>query len=66
MTALLLEPASDWTGQTYEERLILCAEALHTHGRMSDRIYNQVTSNLRADANRARAHRMACRGKAVS
>lgn len=63
MTALLLEPATDWTGQTYEERLILCAEALHVHGRLNARLYNQITSALRADANKARSHRAAFRRK---
>lgn len=50
MTALLLEPTTDWTGQTYEERLLLCAETLFFHGLIKDRTYHHATAQLRARA----------------
>lgn len=50
MTISVLEPATDWTGQSYEERLRLCAETLFIHGLIKDRTYNHVTAQVRARA----------------
>lgn len=54
MKPFLLQPATDWTGQTHEERLLLCLEALYTHQLINSRIFNQATTKLRgrADAQR--------------
>lgn len=54
MRFLYLEPANDWTGQTVEERLRLCAETLYAHQLINARRFNQVTSgvSLRADRQR--------------
>lgn len=59
-TALLPEPATDWTGQTYEERLILCAETLFVHGLIGAPAHAHITRRLRAGADRQREHRARC------
>lgn len=54
MRFLLLEPAVDWTGQTVEERLRLCAETLLAHHKIKPRHYNQITSGITASGDRQR------------
>ncbi|GGZ02422.1 hypothetical protein ACFSTD_09615 [Novosphingobium colocasiae] len=57
MTVQLTELATDWTGQTYEERLHLCAETLFFHGLLKDRTYHHATAQIRARADIQRNHR---------
>lgn len=47
MKPFLLQPATDWTGQTHEERLLLCLEAAYTHQLINARTFNQAMTNLR-------------------
>lgn len=54
MRFLYLEPANDWTDQTVEERLRLCAETLYAHQLINDRRFNQVTSGISLRADRQR------------
>ncbi|HUD30720.1 MAG TPA: hypothetical protein VMQ93_17780 [Novosphingobium sp.] len=54
MRFLYLEPANDWTGQTVEERLRLCAETLYAHQLLNARRFNQVTSGITLRADRQR------------
>lgn len=54
MRFLYLEPANDWTGQTVEERLHMCAETLYAHQLLNARRFNQVTSGVRLRAERQR------------
>ena len=63
MRFLYLEPATDWTDQTVEERLILCAETLFIHGLINDRTYHHTTTNIRAQAERQRGLRVRNRTK---
>ena len=57
MSGLLLEPATDWTGQTYEERLTLCAEALFVHGLIGAPAHAHIIRQLRDRADHQREHR---------
>ena len=50
MKPFLLQPATDWTGHTNEERLRLCLEAAFVHGLINDRTYNHATTQLRSRA----------------
>jgi hypothetical protein len=59
MTIRLTEPATDWTGQIYEERLRLCAETLFIHGLINDSSYNHTTARIRADLQRERTEGIA-------
>lgn len=61
MSGLMLEPATDWTGQTHEERLILCAEALFVHGMIGAPAHAHVIHNVRKRADRQRESRAAIR-----
>lgn len=54
MRMLYLEPATDWTNQTVEERLRLCAETLYVHHLINDRWFNEVTSGISMHADRQR------------
>lgn len=54
MRFLYLEPANDWTGQTVEERLRLCAETLYAHQLIKPRHFNQATSGITERADRQR------------
>ena len=60
MTPFLLQPATDWTGQTHEERLRLCLEAAYVHDLIPARIFNQATAKLAARADLQREQRAAC------
>jgi len=60
MTIRLTEPATDWTGQTYEERLRLCAETLFIHGLINDSSYNHTTARIRARADLQRERQSEC------
>ncbi|MFC0206404.1 hypothetical protein [Novosphingobium soli] len=57
MRFLYLEPATDWTDQTVEERLRLCAETLHAHQLMKPRHFNQAITGIGRRADRQRALR---------
>ncbi|SFG09195.1 hypothetical protein SAMN05518801_10778 [Novosphingobium sp. CF614] len=57
MTVPLHELATDWTGQTYEERLRLCAETLFVHGLLKAGTYHQATAKIRAHADLQRGQR---------
>ncbi|EIZ77576.1 hypothetical protein WSK_3959 [Novosphingobium sp. Rr 2-17] len=57
MRFLYLEPAHDWTDQTVEERLRLCAETLFTHQHINSRRFNQITTGIGQRADRQRAIR---------
>ena len=48
MTALILEQATDWTTQTNEERLVLCAEALFVHRLIGAPAHQHIISTIRA------------------
>jgi len=50
VSALILELATDWTGQTNEERLILCAETLFIHGKIGAPAHQHIISSTRTDA----------------
>lgn len=54
MRFLYLEPAKDWTDQTVEERMRLCAEALYAHQLINPRHFNQITSGISQRADRQR------------
>lgn len=54
MRFLYLEPAKDWTDQTVEERMRLCAEALYAHQLINPRHFNQITSGISLRADRQR------------
>lgn len=56
--ARLLQPATDWTGQTYEQRLTMAAELLYTHGYLAPTTYRRIDRRLNSDAIAARADRM--------
>lgn len=57
MSTLLLEPATDWTGQLNEERLVLCAEALFVHQLIGAPAHQHIITNIR---DRAEAQREIC------
>lgn len=57
MTVRLSELATDWTGQTYEERLRLCAETLFIHGLIKSGTYHHATAQIRARAEIQRERR---------
>lgn len=46
MTIRLSELATDWTRQTYEERLRLAAQSLYTHGFLSPVEYSRVDDEI--------------------
>jgi len=50
MTVSVLELATDWTGQTYEERLRLCAETLFAHHLINPRTFGTALNQIRARA----------------
>lgn len=54
MKLIYLEPANDWTDQSVEDRLILCAETLFAHQLINGRRFNQVTTGIRQRADRQR------------
>jgi hypothetical protein len=54
MRYLYLEPAKDWTDQTVEERMRLCAEALYAHQLINPRHFNQITTGISQRADRQR------------
>lgn len=54
MRFLYLEPANDWTGDTVEERLRICAETLFTHHLINDRRFNQILTGITHRADRQR------------
>lgn len=54
MRFLYLEPAKDWTGDTVEERLRICAETLYAHQLINARRLNQITTGISQRADRQR------------
>ncbi|PNU04288.1 hypothetical protein [Novosphingobium guangzhouense] len=54
MRFLYLEPANDWTDDTVEERLRVCAEALYAHQLINDRRFNEITTGITKRADRQR------------
>jgi hypothetical protein len=58
MRFLYLEPAHDWTGDTVEERLRICAETLFAHHLINDRRFNQITTGITQRADRQRGLRL--------
>lgn len=54
MRYLYLEPAKDWTGDTVEERLRICAETLYAHPLINARRLNQITTGISQRADRQR------------
>lgn len=50
ISALILEPASDWTRQSNEERLILCAETLFLHNLINARALARISDDVRGSA----------------
>ena len=54
MRFLYLEPAKDWSDQTVEERMRLCAEALYAHQLINPRQFNQITTGISDRAYRQR------------
>ncbi|WP_374414232.1 hypothetical protein [Novosphingobium colocasiae] len=62
MRFVYLEPAHDWTDQTVEERMRLCAEALHAQQLISPRQFNQITTGITQRADRQRDLRSRNRG----
>lgn len=57
MTVPLREPATDWTGHTWEERLRLCAETLFVHHLIKAGAYHHATAQIRARADLQRGLR---------
>lgn len=55
----LLKPAQDWKGQSLEERLTCCAEALFVHDLIEPRQRAQILDKLRQRAELARRARIA-------
>lgn len=53
MTAPLRDRATDWTGQTYEERLRACAETLFVHHLIDEPVFARVTAQIAARADPA-------------
>lgn len=56
---LIVEPATDWTRQTNEERFILCAETLFIHGLINDQTRRRIVDGARDRATTWREHRAA-------
>lgn len=50
MKPFLLQPATDWTNQTYLERLILCDQTLHVHGLIGCADYHRTLNRIEARA----------------
>ncbi|MBT0667042.1 hypothetical protein HT136_01500 [Novosphingobium profundi] len=48
---ILLQPATDWTGQTIEQRLEECAAALTIHGLLSQAAHQRTLDCIRARGN---------------
>ncbi|AXB75446.1 hypothetical protein [Novosphingobium sp. P6W] len=54
MRFLYLELANDWSDQTVEERMRLCAEALYAHKLIKPRYFTQITARISQRAHRQR------------
>ena len=54
---ILLGQATDWTGQTYHERLQECATALYTHGYILPLDYDRIRNRLTLDYQSAKRTR---------
>ena len=54
---LILETATDWTGQTYEQRLTMAAELLFTQGYLSRAAWHRLDRRIRDNATAARRDR---------
>lgn len=52
--SLILETATDWTGQTYEQRLTMAAELLFIQGYLSRAAWHRVDRHIRDNASAAR------------
>lgn len=63
MSAMMLELASDWTGQLNEERLVLCAEALFIHQLIGAPAHQHIIANIRTRAEAQREIRARRREK---
>lgn len=46
----LSETATDWTGQNYEERFVLCAQTLFIHGYLPSSDAERIENRIRRDA----------------
>ncbi|SLK04004.1 hypothetical protein [Novosphingobium mathurense] len=46
----LTDPATDWTNQTWEERLEMCVSTLYVHGYMGDADKARTMERIRARA----------------
>lgn len=51
---LILTPATDWTGQTYEQRLRLAAETLFAHGHLPHTDWQRIDNRISREADAAR------------
>ena len=51
---ILLRRATDWTDQTYYERLLECTKALYTHGYIARVDYDRIENRLWQGLCRAR------------
>lgn len=61
--SIILEKATDWTGQTYEQRLTMAAELLFTQSYLSRTVWQRLDRHIRDNATAARRIRAREKGQ---